>query len=74
MHTIPDDDHPDYGSGAAISALRAAYPAWVIRFEASLGVYSAELRSENGHSLHYLAGHTLDELETRLQTATALGS
>jgi hypothetical protein len=72
MHSVPDDHSHDYGNGPALAALRAEYPAWTIVYEAALGVYSAELRSENGSSLHYLAGHTLDELKTRLQTATTL--
>ncbi len=73
MSTIPDDHSRDYGNGPALSALRAQYPApWVIRYEASLHIYSAELRSANGRSLHYLCGHDLPELSARLETATAL--
>jgi hypothetical protein len=75
MPTIPDQQRDDdHGNGPALAALRAAYPApWVIRYEASLHVYSAELRSDDGRSLHYLCGHDVAELEARLVTATVVG-
>jgi len=72
MSTIPDDHDHDYGNGPALSALRARFPAWDIKYEAPLHVYSAELRSEDGRSLHYLCGLDTPELEARLVTATAL--
>ena len=72
MSTIPDDHSRDYGNGPQLAALRAAYPGWTIRYEASLHIYSAELRSADGRSLHYLCGHDLPELSARLETATAL--
>ena len=71
MSTIPDDHSRDYGNGPALAALRAAYPGWTIRYEAALHIYSAELKSEDGRSLHYLAGHDLAELESRLEVAKA---
>jgi hypothetical protein len=73
MPTIPDDHQPGYGNGPALAALRSQYPApWVIRYEAPLHIYSAELRSADGRSLHYLCGHDVGELAARLVTATAL--
>jgi hypothetical protein len=71
MPSVPDDHQHDYGNGAEISALRAAYPAWTIRYEAALHIYSAELRGENG-SVHFLAGHDIPELRARLEVATAI--
>ena len=72
MPTIPDDHQPDYGNGPALAALRADYPApWVIRYEAPLHIYSAELRQPDG-AVRYLAGHDIPELAARLVTATAL--
>jgi hypothetical protein len=38
-----------------------------------LEVFTAELRSDDGHSLHFLAGHDLPELAARLATAEHLG-
>lgn len=73
MSTIPDDHSRGYGNGPALAALRAEYPApWVIRYEAPLHIYSAELRSADGRSVHYLCGHDLSELAARLATAAAL--
>ena len=72
MPSVPDDHQHD--NGPALAALRAEYPAWTIAYEAHLGVYSAELKSDDGRSLHYLCGHDLAELATRLGTATALDS
>ena len=73
MPTIPDDHQPGHGNGPALAALRADYPApWVIRYEAPLHIYSAELRSNGGRTLHFLAGHDIGELAARLATATAL--
>jgi hypothetical protein len=73
MPTIPDDHQPDYDHGPEISALRAEYPApWVIRYEHPLHIYSAELRSNGGRTVHYLCGLDLRELRSRLATATKL--
>jgi hypothetical protein len=73
VQMLPDDDHRDYGSDPALAALRAEFPAlWVIRYEAPLRIYSAELRSGGGAALHYLCGHDVDELRARLVTATAI--
>lgn len=71
MPTIPDDHQPDYDNGPQLAALRAEYPAWTIRFEASLRIYSAELRAADG-SVHFLAGHDIPELRARLEVATAI--
>jgi len=73
MTSFPDDDHRDYDNGPALAALRFEFPEpWVIRYEAPLRIYSAELRSNGGRTLHYLCGQDVDELRARLQTATAI--
>jgi len=72
MSTIPDDHSRDYGNSPAVAALRAAYPQWVIMYETPLRIFSAELRSNGGRTLHYLCGQDVDELRARLVTATAL--
>jgi len=73
VNSVPDDHQPDYGNGPALAALRLDYPApWVIRYEAPLRIYSAELRSDDGRSLHYLCGLDISELRARLVTATAI--
>jgi len=73
MSTIPDDHSRDYDNGPALAALRLQFPEpWVIRYEAALHVYTAELKSGDGRSLHFLAGHDIPELEARLVTATAI--
>jgi hypothetical protein len=73
MPSVPDDDHHDYDNGPALAALRAEYPTWTIRYEVALRIFSAELRSSGGRTLHYLCGHDIAELEARLVTATAVG-
>jgi hypothetical protein len=62
----PDDDD------AALTALRERFPEWDVRYEAALHVWTAELRSADGKSLRFLAGHTLNELAVRLETATTV--
>ena len=70
MSTIPDEPH---GNHAQLAELRQRYPEWVIEYGASgLPILTAELRSEDGRSIHFLAGHTLDELAARLETATTV--
>ena len=64
MHSVTDN-------GPALAALRAEYPGWLIQYEASLYIYSAELRQPDG-AVRYLAGHDIPELAARLVTATAL--
>ncbi len=70
MPTIPDDHQPHHDQ-MSLSELRQRYPQWVIDGPAGLPVYTAELRSDNGRSLHFLAGHDIDELAARLAVATA---
>ncbi len=69
MPTIPDDHQPHHDQ--ALSELRQRYPQWVIEGPAALPVYTAELRTHGGRSLHFLAGHDLGELAVRLAVATA---
>jgi hypothetical protein len=68
MSTIPDDHQPQQPS---LEELRRRYPEWTIEGPAELHVYTAELRTHDGRSLHFLAGHTIDELAARLASATA---
>ncbi len=68
MPTIPDD-HQQYHP--QLAELRRRYPQWVIEGPAALYVFTAELRSHGGRSLHFLAGHDVAELAARLATATA---
>jgi hypothetical protein len=56
----------------SLADLRRAYPKWTIEPPDMLSVYTAELRPAGGHALHFLAGHDLGELATRLATAEAL--
>jgi hypothetical protein len=67
MNTIPDDQRPH----PSLAELQQLYPQWVIEGPAGLPVYTAELRTRGGRSLHFLAGHTVDELAARLASATA---
>ena len=69
MPTIPDLPHRDQKS---LDELRRRYPGWEIAFRpARLPIFTAELRTHGGRSIHFLAGHSLDELTARLATATA---
>jgi hypothetical protein len=68
MNSIPDKPHDAHPS---LAELRARYPGWTIEGPAALHVYTAELTTHGGRSLHFLAGHTLDELAARLASATA---
>jgi hypothetical protein len=63
---LPHDAHH-----ASLDDLRQRYPDWTIEGPAALHVYTAELRMEGGRSIHFLAGHTVDELAARLASATA---
>jgi hypothetical protein len=73
VNSVTHDDQPDYDHGPEIAALRAEYPApWVIRYEHPLHIFSAELRSNGGRTVHYLCGLDVPELRARLVTATAL--
>jgi len=67
MSSVPDDRRPYH---AQLAGLRHRYPEWTIEGPAGLPVFTAELRSDDGRSLHYLAGHDLDELAARLAAAT----
>jgi hypothetical protein len=68
---LPRQHHEHDG---ALDELQQCYPAWTIDGPAALHVYTAELRTGGGRSIHFLAGHDLDELAARLATATALDS
>jgi hypothetical protein len=69
MPTIPDQPPTQQPS---LDGLRRKYPEWTIEGPAALHVYTAELRTHGGRSLHFLAGHDVAELAARLETATAL--
>jgi hypothetical protein len=49
---------------------RAAHPTWTISAHPlGLGLWTAERRSEDGRSIHYVVCHTGAELADRLETA-----
>jgi hypothetical protein len=53
-----------------LDQLRAGHPAWVISAHPlGLGLWTAEHRSEDGRSVHYIACYTGDELAARLAAA-----
>jgi len=66
MPSVPDDHQPQQPS---LDALRREYPEWTIEPPGALHVWTAELLSDGGRSVHFLAGHDLAELEARLVTA-----
>ena len=67
MNSVPDQPHADHPQ---LAELRQRYPEWTIEGPAALHVYTAELRTDGGRSLHFLAGHDVAELAARLATAT----
>ncbi len=69
MPTIPGNDHSRHD--ATLADLRHRYPDWTIDPPAQLHVWTAELKSADGRSLHFLCGHDAAELAARLATATA---
>ena len=69
--SVPDQPHGDHSQ---LAALRLRYPEWTIEPPAALHVWTAELTTEGGRSVHFLAGHDIEELADRLATATALDS
>jgi hypothetical protein len=66
---LPHDAHHEFRE--SLEALRERFPDWTIEGPAALHVWTAELTTHGGRSLHFLAGHTLDELAARLASATA---
>ncbi len=53
-----------------LGELRAAHPAWTIdAHPLGLGLWTAERRSEDGRSIHYVVCHTGAELAAKLETA-----
>ena len=53
-----------------LGELRAAHPAWTISAHPlRLGLWTAEYRSEDGRSIHYIVTHTGEELAGKLETA-----
>jgi hypothetical protein len=53
-----------------LAELRAAHPAWTIdAHPLGLGLWTAEYRSEDGRSIHYIVTHTGEELAGKLETA-----
>jgi len=69
MPRVPDDHQPQQPS---LDGLRHQYPDWQIDPPAQLHVWTAELKSDGGRCVHFLAGHDLRELAERLATATAI--
>ncbi len=69
MPTIPDNDHAHHD--VTLDGLRARYPEWTIEPPGALHVWTAELVTDGGRCLHFLAGHDAGELAARLATATA---
>ena len=50
-----------------LERLRHEYPAWRIdAHPLGLGLWSAEYRSEDGRSVHYIVAHSGTELEDKL--------
>lgn len=68
MNSIPDKPHDVHPS---LAELRLQYPEWTIEGPAALHVYTAELTTDDGRSIHFLAGHDIAELAARLASATA---
>jgi hypothetical protein len=53
-----------------IDELRAAHPAWTVAVHPlGLGLWTAEHRSADGRSVHYICAHSGDELAARLEAA-----
>ena len=51
-----------------LAGLRAAHPGWMIEgHPLGLGLWTAEHRSKDGRSVHYIVCHSGDELAARLE-------
>jgi hypothetical protein len=62
-----DPGSPDLVAELA-GKIRAAHPGWEIHAHpAGLGLWSAEQRSDDGRSIHYIVCHTGAELDARLE-------
>lgn len=66
MNSVPDQSPAQQPS---LGALRQQFPDWTIEPPGALHVWTAELRSADGRSLHYLCGHDIGELAARLEVA-----
>lgn len=69
MNSVPDQPAPQQPS---LGELQRKYPAWTVEGPGALHVWTAELRTHGGRSLHFLAGHDAAELAARLEVATAI--
>ena len=50
-----------------LDRLRAGHPGWEISAHPlGLGLWTAERRSDDGRSIHYIVCHTGDELDARM--------
>jgi hypothetical protein len=60
---LPAPENP----AALLAQIRADHPAWTIHGNpAGLGLWTAEHRSEDGRSIHYIVTRTGTELAARL--------
>ncbi len=58
---------------ALLDQLRAEHPGWVIEAHPlGLGLWTAEHRSDDGRSIHYVVCHNGQELEARLARLAAI--
>lgn len=55
-----------------LARLQAGHPAWTISAHPlGLGLWTAERRSEDGRSVHYIVCHSGEEMEDKLSRADA---
>ena len=58
-----------------LGQLRAAHPGWTISAHPlGLGLWSAEYRSDDGRSIHYVVTRTAAELAAKLEAAEGSAS